>query len=526
MKKKPLKTIFSALTLSAFLVTSCGEGGANSNLLNKQFVYGNFESYMSPNLQKQLLSEYNNLQFNSVPSNENLITNFKNKTFTIGTASTYAVIDLIRQGSLIKLDWTKFNLSYLNDEDQLVKINNANDALDLFTDQVKEILTSYSIKGEKINLLDYSVPYFFQSFVFAYRGPKIASLVDHESSWYDIISTITNEKHRARFNNNKLGIVEDERSLYSVANLIKTAQDNQEITVNPKSNQLSQAEFYNVYKAIADAGLNYHNLSDLNKSTTLLNSDSSVIYNNLASRRVNAAIMFNGDAIYSAQGGEYHSDKNDPKKPTSEDFHIITPKYTPLALDLIVINKSNIDQYPSFLDQSYKIIRKVALEGLDQDLDNFQAELKDEADSDNQEAMNDNSTMMTEANESTESMNNNNMGGTESSTNPMESEGSENKEEESDESDDVVYKYGPLENFNYVQYTSPLKKISDPEKGLVAKEGWLDVDGQDELSENINSAYFIENVADVNRFIESPINDIQKASLINAYARFKSDWWK
>lgn len=465
MKKKPVKLIVSALALSSVLVTSC-EAGAN--LLNRNFVYANFESYMSPNLQSELRQTYNNLQFDAFASNEKALTNFKNKTYTIGTLSTYAVLDLIHQGILQKLDWSKFNLSYLNDQDQEVPIHNANDALGLFTDEVQEILTSYSIDNKPVNLLDYAVPYFFQSLVFAYRGAKIDSLVDHQSSWYDILSTISSEQYRDRFNNNKLGIVEDERSLYSIANLIKTTKENQTVTVNPPPSQLTLSDFYNVYQEIADAGINYRNFATNNRSTALLNSDSSVILNNLDSGRIDGGIMYNGDAIFSAQGGEFHAEKDDPLKPKSEDFHIVTPVNTPLALDLIVVNKLNIEQFPGFLDQAYQVIKKVGLEGVNETLADFQAVLT--------------------------------------------------------EKPETIYKNGPLENFNYVQYTSPLKKISDPENGLVAVEGWLEVADQEELSNNINSAYFIQDIKNVTNFIEAPLNDIQKASLVNAFARFKNNW--
>ncbi|WP_027122089.1 spermidine/putrescine ABC transporter substrate-binding protein [[Mycoplasma] imitans] len=470
MKKKPVKLIVSALAASSLLVTSCEAG---DNILTRNFVYANFESYMSPNLQSELRSTYKNLQFDTFSSNENAITNFKNKTYTIGTLSTYAVLDLISQGILQKLDWTKFDLTYLNDEGQEVPVNNATDALPLFTTDVQKILTSYSINGQPVNLLDYAVPYFFQSLVFAYRGPKIESLVDHESSWYDVLSTISSEKYRDRFNNSLLGIVEDERSIYSIGNVIQTTKNGGAVSVNPPPSQLSLEQFYDVYKQIADAGVNYKNLAGKVKSTALLSSDATVIINNLVSKRNTGGIMFNGDAIFSAQGGEFHGEDGDPLKPTSENYHIITPVNTPLALDMIVINRLNIQQFPGFLDQSYEVIKKVGLQGVNETLEDFQAVVGDNPDDPN-----------------------------------------------------PVYKNGPLENFNYVQYTSPLKIISDPETGLVATEGWLDVADEEELTNNINSTYFIHGVENLKNFVEAPLNDIQKSSLINAFARFKNNWLK
>ena len=53
-----------------------------------------------------------------------------------------------------------------------MRIQNSQQALSLFTPEVQTLLTSFKDIGID-NLLDYCVPYFFQSYIFAYRGDEI-----------------------------------------------------------------------------------------------------------------------------------------------------------------------------------------------------------------------------------------------------------------------------------------------------------------------------------------------------------------
>lgn len=468
--------IFGILSFTAVTISSCAND-AQTNL-----VFGNFESYMSPDLQNELQNKYSNLSFDYYSSNENMISNFKNGTYTIGVPSTYALIELAKSNQIQKIDWSRFGLHMPGDP--LKEITNATDALSLFSEPVQNILQGYKTSFGIDNLLDYSVPYFFQDYIFAYRGPKIDQLSDplNPPTWSNILDYVGS--HPERFNNGRFGAVEDERSLFSVAKLIKSVETNTPgvpISVNPQTEvnpKPSIDEYINIFENLSNGNrINTGTLGD-NPVPIFLNSDSNVILNRLALDTLNGAMLYNGDAIFSALGGDVVSDT----KPNGEDFHIVTPKYTPLALDLMVINKTTTENNPNLLNESYQIIKKVGLENADEtNPDTFQAELP----------------------------------GTTATGDPL-------------------YANGPMQNFSYILYTSPLKIISgltntDPNSVVNNNgNGFFNDENDPALTAEINAAYYAGNNIEkdqISNFVESPINAFQKQAMINAYLRFKEKMW-
>lgn len=467
--------IFGILSFAAVTISSCANE-AQTNL-----VFGNFESYMSPDLQNELQDKYSNLSFDYYSSNENMISNFKNGTYTIGVPSTYALIELAKSNQIQKIDWSRFGLHMPDDPTK--QITTATDALSLFSEPVQNILQGYKTSFGIDNLLEYSVPYFFQDYIFAYRGPKIDEFSDplNPPTWSNILDYVGT--HPERFNNGRFGAVEDERSLFSVAKLIKNVEESTPgapISVNPKINDPKPSidDYINVFENLSSGNrINATTLGD-NPVPIFLNSDSNAILNRLALGTLNGAMLYNGDAIFSALGGDVVSDT----KPTGDNFHIVTPKYTPLALDLMVINKTTTENNPALLDESYQIIKKVGLENSDEtDPTLFQAELPAK-----------NST------------------------------------------GDPLYVNGPMQNFSYILYTSPLKIISglnnkDNLNSVIKNKDGGFFDNEDSaLTDEINSAYYAgDNIPpkEISNFVESPINAFQKQAMINAYLRFKEKMW-
>lgn len=467
--------IFGILSFAAVTISSCANE-AQTNL-----VFGNFESYMSPDLQNELQDKYSNLSFDYYSSNENMISNFKNGTYTIGVPSTYALIELAKSNQIQKIDWSRFGLHVPGDPTK--QITTATDALSLFSEPVQNILQGYKTSFGIDNLLEYSVPYFFQDYIFAYRGPKIDEFSDplNPPTWSNILDYVGT--HPERFNNGRFGAVEDERSLFSVAKLIKNVEESTPgapISVNPKINDPKPSidDYISVFENLSSGNrINAITLGD-NPVPIFLNSDSNAILNRLALGTLNGAMLYNGDAIFSALGGDVVSDT----KPTGDNFHIVTPKYTPLALDLMVINKTTTENNPALLDESYQIIKKVGLENSDEtDPNLFQAELPAK-----------NST------------------------------------------GDPLYVNGPMQNFSYILYTSPLKIISglnnkDNLNSVIKNKDGGFFDNEDSaLTDEINSAYYAgDNIPpkEISNFVESPINAFQKQAMINAYLRFKEKMW-
>lgn len=89
--------------------------------------------------------------------------------------STSVMDTLISENLVQKIDWSVFKLKNPETGEE---IDNAQKALQLYTKPVQTILqnTYQNDRGEKINLLDYGIPYFFQTFNFGYRGEKIPTL--------------------------------------------------------------------------------------------------------------------------------------------------------------------------------------------------------------------------------------------------------------------------------------------------------------------------------------------------------------
>jgi spermidine/putrescine-binding protein len=74
-------------------LTSCSSSGV---------VLANFESYMSSDLMTQLHSEYP-IKFVNYSTNEDILAKFAN-SYDIAVPSTYAVLELIKQGLCGQLD--------------------------------------------------------------------------------------------------------------------------------------------------------------------------------------------------------------------------------------------------------------------------------------------------------------------------------------------------------------------------------------------------------------------------------------
>lgn len=470
-------------TLVSVVSTACGAG-------EPTLVFANFESYLAPQLRNSLYTDARiaPIQFDYYQTNEDMMANFRNGTYSVGVPSLYTVVTLIRERLLAELDWSTFGLE---------GINNATDALQLFIDPVKNALQAYDVDGDgqADNLLRWCVPYFFQSYVFAYRGPEIASLATSTNSTNPSLETIIRAiANDQRFKDGHFGAVEDQRVLFSLSRILQTENDAASVTVNPQSSIQDPTinDYVSVFNELATTGLNKTTLG--NKPTPIfLNSDSSVILNKLAAPAradgqypLAGALMFNGDAIFAAQGGEFHAED---QPPTGNDFHIVTPQYMPIALDAMVLSQKAATN-PTLKNHAYALMSRVALEG---------------------------------------------------------AKGTVTQMEEETTTDDgeTEYVMGPMINFDYVQYVSPLKIISAPAPtqnngqtnaqdttatSVVSGGYFAAPEGADEaankLATTIQNAYNIK-VPDntIKRLQEDPVNAWQKQAITNAYLRFKATNW-
>lgn len=428
-----------AMLLNVFFIASC-----SSSVV---IVYGNYENYMDPNLQSEIANKYN-VSFNVYGADIRLLSDFKNKIYDIGTVSTYTLKEMQKRDLLEKIDWKQFHLT---------GIQNATDALTLFSPTVQKILCPNGKDSE--NLLNYGIPYFLQSFVFAYWKSDEQQLstppLKENLSWESLLNWV--KENYTYFNNNRLACVEDPRTLFSIANLV--ANNNQSVNVSspPICRPDDLDSVFNRYNKIFAAFSKILNPTTMhsNKNVMGLNTDSYVVVNKLDSKEVNGAFLFNGDALFAAEGGEYYQD--DPPIP-GHNFFVLTPTVTSTPLDMIVINSDDQND-PAKISKIYDVIKKIALEGSDSQT--FQESA------------------------------------------------------------------GPVRNFEYVAYTSPLKSVNEY---VTKKGGYLenDVNENDAWPQDIKSVVLEElksiyNVNDQNLSIEVPLTQVERAALLYSFVQFKGN---
>jgi len=298
------------------------------------FIYSNFESYMNPQVEVILNDKYD-VDFVTYSTNDQIITLLKNNEVEIATPSAYEAVLLIEEGYVQKLDWKKFKIP---------GVNNAEDAKKLYTLNTVTAMTSFKDKnGDPMNLLDYGVPYFAQDFVFSYRGAKIDALHQPNINWETTLDIISKE---SRFNANKqnshqplLWAIGDQRTLYSLSRSVQTDS----VDLNPQPNA-SIADLTETYRYLVDS------LSKMGNKNIQLKSDSNAVINALATKQAMGALLYNGDALYAAYGGDSRVEVRE------DDFHIVRPKNSLMAVEIVVIDNEVTDEK---LAKAYSIIKEI-----------------------------------------------------------------------------------------------------------------------------------------------------------------------
>ena len=510
MRRKLFKFL-SLIPLSLITASSITSCSVSSN----QFYMANFENYISDDLKDILSNTYDNFNYRTFATNEDLERNFS-RNYDIAIPSTYLVAKMANEGKLEPIDWSKFNLYKLDNQGFRTnqKIMNAADALSLFTEKVVNILTNvYWLKDftpEQGGLLNYMVPYFLQDFIFAYKNSEKLPISDSKY-WEKIIEYAGKNTGKDKAFN-RIALIDDYRSIYSIPRLIQTQKNSSNNSSNnssptiptinpgnannitntpvkPENNKtFSIQEFETTYKYLSDP-------FEGQKNSFLLNTDSNTILNNFADPKgSDAAILYNGDALYAFQGGDNYSLENTFEKWLKANFNndqfklkIVRTNDTLMALDGIVINKNSKHK-----EMAYEIIKKVTLEGADMHL----------------------------------------------YANQQQTEYAENNIFDMDENDPELYKRGPMLNFSYVQYTSPLKSINEYVLNSVDKFdtiGGFFTDSYSYLLDDkvlnktqyknyvklLTSVYRIEREGTINNMIEQNLTDINKSNMSNAFKNIK-----
>ncbi|MGL4947911.1 MAG: hypothetical protein ACRC42_00805 [Mycoplasma sp.] len=278
------------------------------------FVLANYQSYMSPDVEKQFGSEYG-LSFDSFETAEDSKRLLKNNTADITNTTTTEIPGLIKEDLIQKVDWAKFEIE---------GVSNAEEALDLFTPSVQEFLNTTDVDGKEINLLDYGIPYFIQDLVFVYRGEEIAEFaVDGGVSWKETLNIIS-EDPRFKSDGSKPNLIclDDPRTIYSIPRAIETDSSSVSTQTNASVQDVEHTFSYlsNFFNSLGHRSVSF-------------NTDSNAVLNSVAHGQVNGGFMFNGDAVFAGLGGD------DEIEIEEGDFHVVKPNDSVIALDMFVFNK-------------------------------------------------------------------------------------------------------------------------------------------------------------------------------------------
>ena len=334
---------------------------------SNEFVFGNFQSYMSGNVKDYLSNKYK-INWQYYGSNAEIPTYIQNKTLDLAIATNNMIAQLAMSNQLLPIPWDEFDLIKSDGN----KINSYKDLEGFVSDATWWLAKTIggtiklpNVNGEPCdNLLAYCVPYFMQDFVFCYRGEKMDELSNESISFKEIFDYISND---SKFNskNSSVMMIDDSRSVYNVAKIVGSDSD-----INPSSGVLLSGTNLNSTNALSIKNFDetYDNIAKYytNKKKNILtfNSDSSIVLNKIALNQTKGAFMYNGDAIYAAMGGDNESNQTGlPQFGDNQDFYSIVPNVNFYALDGVVINKS-ID--PKKKKSAIEIVKSLCLSGLQQ----------------------------------------------------------------------------------------------------------------------------------------------------------------
>jgi len=512
MKKKILLTsvlIFSQVGL-LLTTTSCSR--------TSKIVFANYESYFSTDLISKYQDQVSFLNY----SNENDIKQKFTKNYDIAIPTTALALELLKKGELAQIDWKSFGeiayeqygeayseglkdangnvITCGKDAESLLATNDTGmcpaqafiSSIDTWAYENSYFPHDYLDEvGEEYSILDFIIPYFFQNFVFAYKGGDINELSDEDVSWGDINNVVgqKNETHDTRFNEsnrNKVLMVDDYRTIYDIAQFSKGGTE-----INPP-NDTTINQFNDVYNTFFE--------QNFSKNQLLLNSDTGVLVATFSESKNsnNGLYAYNGDTILAAIGnGEanletywaqewlnYYLDSTTNEAPMS----VAIPSENLIALDSVVFNKNSIklnsDNKPDLNNVQTKLIYEFAFNTL---LDHL-----DYADSENHPIY------------------------------------------ECDEDDNYIY--DSMNNFDWVLYTSPWQQIGDYCNGTDGENDYFleltdsYMEDLPNYEEDCNSdwAEFLKKIYTINlplddiiNHIEQPTSDAIKSNMLWGYNEAK-----
>ncbi|AFN65050.1 spermidine/putrescine ABC transporter substrate-binding protein [Mycoplasma wenyonii str. Massachusetts] len=373
-------TKFFLLPSSASLVIPVSVVTTNTNLSN-ELVLATYQSYILDSIADEAYNDYN-LKTIYFENDKEVFNGFASGAFDLAVLSSSTLEEAIDKGLVRQIDWMSFNGSVRS---QLKGINGhgtdgsqvANKLGELYSPVIKEFFTKNS------KLATHGVPYFLSYLAFAYSGKKELGdgdgVSDGESGsttmkpmgWKELIQKITEDKRFKTVDDRpKLGMVEDELTLFSLSKL--SSQDSQggevtEITnlFKDKENKKSEKDFFDSFMKINAAGIKKGD--QMGSRPVFFSPDSVVLSNALSKGELNGIFFYNGDALYAhtlleelkmEEGQEEGQEEGDDEK----QINIVPLNPALWLLDSIAISAKVSEEK---LTKIYEFLEKISFDNLD-----------------------------------------------------------------------------------------------------------------------------------------------------------------
>ncbi|AFN65100.1 spermidine/putrescine ABC transporter substrate-binding protein [Mycoplasma wenyonii str. Massachusetts] len=390
-------TKFFLLPSSASLVIPVSVVTTNTNLSN-ELVLATYQSYILDTIADEAYNDYN-LKTIYFENDKEVFNGFASGAFDLAVLSSSTLEEAIDKGLVRQIDWKRFNGEVksklgLNVENRVGQENGqlVTKLGELYSPVIKEFFS----KNNK--LATHGVPYFLSYLAFAYSGDKKLGNGDGASEesnsttmkpmgWKELIQKITqDERFKTQGDRPRLGMVEDELTLFSLSKL--SSQDSQEGEVTEitnlfkdKENKKSEKEFFDSFMKINAAGIKKG--GEMGSRPIFFSPDSVVLSDALNDGTLNGVFFYNGDALYAHTLTQEDSEDEDEKEEEEEEsdseekqIHIVPLNPALWLLDSIAISAKASEEK---LDTIYKFLEKISFGDLDK-LNELQVQKTLEAD--------------------------------------------------------------------------------------------------------------------------------------------------
>ncbi|SJZ40924.1 hypothetical protein [Mycoplasmopsis verecunda] len=372
-----MKKLLRNFLIGSGVVAICGILGASIGYkIDKPFkpAFYNFKSYMSEDNQDILREKFTYTQFSEINEFNNALINNK---AAAGVGTDFLAAQLVKKGLLAKIDYSilfgdetlKDNKERMKNAVRLFLRDEIWNHLAQYDDFINQNDSSNNTNTDRKELWEYFFPYYSQDTVIAYNVRKKPIKTDARQDRVDELSGISTEWMKKEF----LTSSESYNSFINVLNSVKYNNYNGWIITDAmRDNMLYGSSYWllpnnqrtsdhftgeveqdtyktliNSFKQLIKDGTGYDVRDNRHIS---FEGDGLELLNQLVNPKrpdINAAIMYNGDAIDAYYGSDNYPPTAQEEKlgiTHDGDIKVIKPKQNLLLVDGIMLSSRNNDE--------------------------------------------------------------------------------------------------------------------------------------------------------------------------------------